>query len=147
MKFILKFPTPYRLATSTISQRITCLNHKAFDDSVENKIVVIAIPAMGCEILDSFWTLLRVQFHVYVAHCSVHNLDKHTTFMRKKNPTNQKAKVQVIRLWKKTFGCTRKQGRMWLKARSVTDEEYTREVNSRKNQNKRCFYCIICMVL
>lgn len=76
VKFILKFPSPDRLPTSAISQRISSLNHEAFNDPMKNEIIVILIPAVCCKVLHSFWTFFWVKFHMNVTHCRMQNLVK-----------------------------------------------------------------------
>jgi hypothetical protein len=51
-EFILKVSSPNTLTTSTISEWVTCLQHKLLDDSVEDNIVVITIVDVGDEVLD-----------------------------------------------------------------------------------------------
>uniref|UniRef100_A0A0A9D1Y6 Uncharacterized protein n=1 Tax=Arundo donax TaxID=35708 RepID=A0A0A9D1Y6_ARUDO len=60
VKFIFEFCAPDRLPTSAIPQRIPCLNHESFNYTMKYKIVVITIPAMGSEVLHSFWTLFWI---------------------------------------------------------------------------------------
>ena len=76
VKFILKLPAPNRLPSGAISQRISCLYHEAFDDAVKNEIIIVAIPAVCCKVLHSFWTFLWVQSHVNITHCGMQNLGK-----------------------------------------------------------------------
>ena len=54
MKFVLKFPTPNGFAASSITLRISGLNHEIFNDTVEDDIVVITISTMGKEVFNSF---------------------------------------------------------------------------------------------
>ena len=46
VKLTLKFPSPDRLPTSAISQWVSCLYHETLDDIVEDKIIMVAIPAV-----------------------------------------------------------------------------------------------------
>lgn len=76
VKLILKFPSPDRLSTSAISQRISSLNHETFNDPVKNEIIVILIPAVCCKVLHSFRTFFWIKFHMNVTHCRMQNLVK-----------------------------------------------------------------------
>lgn len=60
VKFIFEFTAPDRLPTSAVPQRIPSLNHESFDYTMKYKIVIISIPAMGSEVLHSFWTLFWI---------------------------------------------------------------------------------------
>ena len=76
MELVFKFSSPYRLSTSAVSQRISRLYHEAFNDPVKNEIIIIAITAVRCEILHSFWALFWVQSHMNITHCGVKDLVK-----------------------------------------------------------------------
>ena len=74
VKLVFKLPSPNRLSSSAIPQRISSLYHKTFDDTMKNKIVIIAISAVCSKILHSFWTFFRIQSQLNVTHCGMKNL-------------------------------------------------------------------------
>lgn len=76
VELILKFSTPYRLTSGSISKRITGLNHKPLNDSVEYKVIIVSIPTMGGEILNCSWALIWIQSHVDISESRVHQLQK-----------------------------------------------------------------------
>ena len=91
MEFITKFATPNTLATSTssyyvtlirkvkdargmcrnITQRVSSLNHKTLDATMEDMIVEVTIFAMDAEILDSFGAFFAKKLYVNVANCGM----------------------------------------------------------------------------
>ena len=66
-EFILELSAPDTLTTGTISKRVSTLNHKLADDSVEDGIVVITSLRMGDEVLNSLRSGIRVETNVDVA--------------------------------------------------------------------------------
>lgn len=53
IKFINKILSPNRLSTSSISIRITSLNHKTFNYSMEYMSIIISILCMCCKVFNS----------------------------------------------------------------------------------------------
>ena len=55
MELIFEFPSPNAFTSRTISEGITTLNHKTFDDTMEYSPVEVTISSMGTEILNRLW--------------------------------------------------------------------------------------------
>ena len=66
VKFIFEFTSPDWLPSRAIPEGVTSLNHKAFDNSVENQVVIISISAMGGKIFHSSWALFWVQAYMKI---------------------------------------------------------------------------------
>ena len=56
MELILKIMAPDTGATRTVATRISSLNHKPANDTMENHIVVVSITAVHSEVLHSLGT-------------------------------------------------------------------------------------------
>ena len=57
--------------TSCLTLRVSCLYHELLDDSVEDVAVIVAVPSVDTEVLDSLGTLLEEQLQVDVTHAGV----------------------------------------------------------------------------
>lgn len=82
MKLIFKLATPYGLSTCAVTQRIPCLYHKTFYNTMENKVIIVAISAMSCKIFDSPRAFFRVEPYVNVTQCRMQDLSSPKTFQR-----------------------------------------------------------------
>src|SRR5690348_13489387 len=72
-ELILEFLPPNTFSTSTISQRITTLNHKLPDHSMENGVVVISLLRMHNEVLDGFRGSVWEEANMDISVCCVNN--------------------------------------------------------------------------
>ena len=56
---------------SRLTQRVSCLQHEALDDPVEDDTIVVAIAGVCGPVLHSLGTLLREKLNMYVPSCAV----------------------------------------------------------------------------
>lgn len=70
-KLVLKFLAPDTIATSTVSERVSGLDHELGDDAVEDDTLEVAALRMTDEVLDCLRSLLREEPDVNVAERSV----------------------------------------------------------------------------
>jgi hypothetical protein len=56
MELVLEILAPNAGTAGAIAEWIACLDHKAFDDAMEDMAVVVAIARMRNKVLDSLWT-------------------------------------------------------------------------------------------
>ena len=71
VELILELPAPDTIATSTVTQRVSGLDHELGDDAVEDDTLKVAALRMPDEVLDCFRCLLREQSYVNIAECGV----------------------------------------------------------------------------
>lgn len=76
VKLVFELSAPNRLPTCPVSQGISGLNHESFDNPMEDKIIIISISAMCGEIFNCFGTFFWIQFHKYITHGCMHDLQK-----------------------------------------------------------------------
>ena len=70
-ELILEFPSPDGVPSRSITIGAPCLYHKPFDNSVENKALVIALLGMSQEISTSLGAILRKELKVDIPKCSL----------------------------------------------------------------------------
>lgn len=70
--------TPNRLSSCPVSLRTTSLNHKSFDNSMENKSIIISFFRQLDEVLTCFGSIINEKFDVNIAHCG---LDDYLTLL------------------------------------------------------------------
>ena len=70
---IFKLVSPDGFTSCTVALWISSLDHKAFYNSVEYKVVIVAILGVCGPVLDSLGAVLRVQFNVNLSHRSIYH--------------------------------------------------------------------------
>ena len=58
---------------SRLTQRVSCLQHEALDDSVKYDTIVVAITGVCGPVLHGLRTLLREKLDMYVPSCAVND--------------------------------------------------------------------------
>ena len=56
---------------SRLTERVSCLQHEALDNSVEDDAIVVAIAGVCGPVLHSLGTLLWEKLNMYVPSCAV----------------------------------------------------------------------------
>ena len=83
MNFVLKLFSPDRFSTGAIAFRVACLDHKPFDYSVEDKVVVVSIFGMSNKIFNRLRALIGEEIAVYFAHaCINYHMGRKSLFLR-----------------------------------------------------------------
>jgi hypothetical protein len=54
------------------------MDHEALDDFMKNKVIIVAIMAMGCEILHYSWAFFMIQAHMNISQSCMQNLEIET---------------------------------------------------------------------
>lgn len=70
-ELVFELITPNRHSSGSVTQRITRLDHKLRNDTMEQYTLVISTPCMSDKVLDCLWRLLREESQVHVANGSV----------------------------------------------------------------------------
>ena len=65
-ELILKLPIPDGRPASTVSQRVSSLDHELRDDTVEDDTLVVSAACVANKVLHSLWRLLGKQAKVHV---------------------------------------------------------------------------------
>jgi len=73
IEFILEIASPDRVSSCPVSNRTSRLDHKPFDDPMEDQIIVIAIFAESLKIFTGFWSFFGEKFDKNVSHCCAYD--------------------------------------------------------------------------